>query len=165
MGEIEHCIDEEIPFEIPETWQWIRAESILSISSGDGLTTREMDGGKYPVYGGNGVAGHHSKYNIDKVSLVIGRVGYYCGSTHITEQYAWVTDNAFVATFNESALYIMWLKLVLDYADLRKRSSSTAQPVISGKTVYPLLIPIPPLEEQKRIVSKVNELFQICSTI
>ena len=124
-----------------------------------------MDGGKYPVYGGNGIAGYHSKYNVDKETLVIGRVGYYCGSTHITESYAWVTDNAFITTFYENAIYMLWLKLVLDNADLRKRSSSTAQPVISGKTIYPLLIPIPPLEEQKRIVSKVNELFQICSTI
>ncbi|MCI6163842.1 MAG: hypothetical protein MR675_01425 [Lachnospira sp.] len=51
MNGIEHCIDDEIPFEIPESWCWCRAASILSITSGDGLTTREMDNGKYPVYG------------------------------------------------------------------------------------------------------------------
>ena len=165
MDGIERCIDDEIPFEIPYNWQWCRVESILSISSGTGLTTREMDGGKYPVYGGNGITGHHSQYNVDKKTLVIGRVGFYCGSTHITEQFAWVTDNAFITTFNTSELYILWIKLILDYADLRKKSSSTAQPVISGKTVYPLLLPVPPLEEQKRIVSKVYELFQMCAKI
>lgn len=133
---------------------------MLTIASGDGLTTREMDGGAYPVYGGNGIAGYHSRYNINKKTLVIGRVGFYCGSTHITENKAWVTDNAFITNFEETCLDIHWLQLVLNNADLRKRSSSTAQPVISGKTVYPLLIPIPPLDEQHRIVEHYYKLIE-----
>ena len=157
---IERCIDDEIPFEIPDNWCWCRALSVLTITSGDGLTTREMDGGVYPVYGGNGITGYHSKYNISKKTLVIGRVGFYCGSTHITEDKAWVTDNAFITNFEETYLDIYWLQLVLNNADLRKRSSSTAQPVISGKTVYPLLIPIPPLNEQHRSVEHYYKLVQ-----
>ena len=158
MNGIERCIDDEIPFEIPENWCWCRAASLLSISSGDGLTAREMDNGQYPVYGGNGITGWHSKINVNKPTLVIGRVGFYCGSTHISEDCAWVTDNAFITTFDEKNINIHWLKLMLDSADLRKKSSSTAQPVISGKTVYPILIPLPPLAEQHRIVAAYNSL-------
>lgn len=90
--------------------------------------------------------------------MVIGRVGFYCGSTHITENFAWVTDNAFITSFDEGNISIHWLKLMLDSTDLRKKSSSTAQPVISGKTIYPLLIPLPPLAEQYRIVVAYNSL-------
>ena len=158
LNGIERCIDDEIPFEIPNNWCWCRASSLLTISSGDNLTSQEMDNGMYPVFGGNGITGHHSKYNVTMPTLVIGRVGFYCGSTHITPSLAWVTDNAFITTFDRNNIDIHWLKLFLDSAELRKRSSSTAQPVISGKTVYPLLVPLPPLEEQHRIVSAYNSL-------
>ena len=158
LNGIERCIDDEIPFEVPESWTWCRATSLLTISSGDGLTSQEMDNGMYPVFGGNGITGYHSKYNVTEPTLVVGRVGFYCGSTHITPSLAWVTDNAFITMFDRKNIDIYWLKLFLDSAELRKRSSSTAQPVISGKTVYPLLIPLPPLEEQHRIVSAYNSL-------
>ena len=161
LNGIEHCIDEQLPFELPSNWCWSRAQSVLSISSGDGLTTREMDGGQYPVYGGNGITGYHSKYNVEEPTLVIGRVGFYCGSTHITEKYAWITDNAFITSFNNNLLEIKWLKLFLDASELRRKSSSTAQPVISGKTVYPLLIPIPPLREQLRIIEQYERIVKL----
>ena len=151
--------EDEKPFDIPENWKWVRLGSIISISSGDGLTSKEMDeDGIYPVYGGNGINGHHNSYNISKRTLVIGRVGFYCGSTHITENKAWVTDNAFITAFDEDRIDMKWLKFYIDYLNPRKKASSTAQPVISGKLIYPMLVPLPPLAEQKRIVAKIEEL-------
>ena len=151
--------EDEKPFDIPENWKWVRLGSIISISSGDGLTSKEMDeDGIYPVYGGNGINGHHNSYNISKRTLVIGRVGFYCGSTHITENKAWVTDNAFITAFDEDRIDMKWLKFYIDYLNPRKKASSTAQPVISGKLIYPMLVPLPPLAEQKRIVAKMEEL-------
>ena len=161
MNGIERCIDDEIPFEIPENWCWCRTSSFLTISSGDCLTSQKMDNGVYPVFGGNGITGYHSKYNVTEPTLVIGRVGFYCGGTHITPNFAWVTDNAFITTFDRNNIDILWLKLLLDSSELRKRSSSTAQPVISGKTVYPLLVPLPPIAEQRRIVSAYNSLLPL----
>ena len=155
----ERCIDEELPFEIPETWAWVRIGTILSVSSGDSLTVAQMNSaGSIPVYGGNGIAGTHDKWNVCHRTLVIGRVGYYCGATHITEPFAWVTDNAFITHFDEELLQMKWLKFLIDYLEPRKRASSTAQPVISGKLLYPMLVPIPPLNEQHRIVQRIEEL-------
>ena len=151
--------ENEKPFDIPESWIWVRLGSIISISSGDGLTSKEMvESGIYPVYGGNGINGYHNSYNVSKKTLVIGRVGFYCGSTHITENKAWVTDNAFITTFDEDRIDMKWLKFYISYLDPRKKASSTAQPVISGKLIYPMLVPLPPLAEQKRIVAKIEEL-------
>ena len=138
--------DDEKPFDIPESWFWVRLGSIISISSGDGLTSKEMDeSGTYPVYGGNGINGHHNSYNVSKRTLVIGRVGFYCGSTHITENKAWVTDNAFITTFDEDRIDIKWLKFYIEYLNPRKKDSSTAKPVISGKLIYHMLVSIPPV--------------------
>ena len=159
---VEHCIDEELPFEIPESWAWVRLGTILSVSSGDSLTGAQMNSaGSIPVYGGNGIAGTHDKWNVCHRTLVIGRVGYYCGATHITESFAWVTDNAFITHFNEELLQMKWLKFLIDYLEPRKRASSTAQPVISGKLLYPMLVPLPPLAEQHRIVHRVDELLPL----
>ena len=156
---VERCIDEELPFEIPETWAWVRIGTILSVSSGDSLTVAQMNSaGSIPVYGGNGIAGTHDKWNVCHRTLVIGRVGYYCGATHITEPFAWVTDNAFITHFDEELLQMKWLKFLIDYLEPRKRASSTAQPVISGNLLYPMLVPIPPLNEQHRIVQRIEEL-------
>lgn len=159
---VEHCIDEELPFEIPESWAWVRLGTILSVSSGDSLTGAQMNSaGSIPVYGGNGIAGTHDKWNVCHRTLVIGRVGYYCGATHITESFAWVTDNAFITHFNEELLQMKWLKFLIDYLEPRKRASSTAQPVISGKLLYPMLVPLPPLAEQHRIVQRIEELLPL----
>ena len=159
---VEHCIDDELPFEIPESWAWVRLGTILSVSSGDSLTGAQMNSaGSIPVYGGNGIAGTHDKWNVCHRTLVIGRVGYYCGATHITESFAWVTDNAFITHFNAELLQMKWLKFLIDYLEPRKRASSTAQPVISGKLLYPMLVPLPPLAEQHRIVQRIEELFPL----
>ena len=158
--------DDEKPFEIPKSWKWVRLGEVLSISSGDGLTLKEMDKtGIYPVYGGNGITGYHNSFNINKKTLIIGRVGFYCGSTHITHGKAWITDNAFITTFNENKIEIMWLKFFIDYLNPKKKASSTAQPVISGKLIYPMLMPLPPLAEQKRIVAKIEELLPLCDKL
>ena len=158
--------EDEQPFEIPKSWKWVRLGEVLSISSGDGLTLKEMDKtGIYPVYGGNGITGYHNSFNINKKTLIIGRVGFYCGSTHITHGKAWITDNAFITTFNENKIEIMWLKFFIDYLNPKKKASSTAQPVISGKLIYPMLMPLPPLAEQKRIVTKIEELLPLCDKL
>ncbi len=158
--------DDEIPFAIPSTWKWVRLGEIIKISSGDGLTSYQMDDkGNIPVYGGNGITGYHTKANIYKQTIVIGRVGYYCGSVHLTEKLAWVTDNAFIVTYSEDNIFREFLMLLLKYANLNKSDNATAQPVISGKKVYPILVPLPPLAEQKRIVTKVNELMQYCEKL
>lgn len=49
--------------------------------------------------------------------------------------------------------------------NLGQNNNATAQPVVSGKKIYPMLFPLPPLDEQKRIVAKIDELMPIISTI
>ena len=111
--------EEEKPFELPEGWVWCRLNDIMNISSGDGLTSKQMavDGG-IPVFGGNGITGYHDQYNVSQPTLVIGRVGFYCGSVHITPENAWVTDNAFITTFSHLNIDIKFLFLLLKATDL-----------------------------------------------
>ncbi|WP_288461534.1 restriction endonuclease subunit S [uncultured Chryseobacterium sp.] len=141
-------------------WQTKKLGEILKISSGTGLTkSKRNDGGKYLVYGGNGVTGKHDEYLFDDEKLIIGRVGVHCGNAYITRPKSWVTDNAFVVTFNEDEINKKFLLNLIRILNLNKYSVSTAQPVISQRTIYPIEIALPPLETQHAIVSKIEELF------
>lgn len=158
--------DEEKQFELPGGWVWTRLGSIIQISSGDGLTSGKMNSdGNIPVFGGNGITGYHDAYNVFNETLVIGRVGFYCGSVHITPLKAWVTDNAFITKFSEKNLSIRYLYWLLKASNLNENDSATAQPVISGRKVYPIVVAIPPLAEQHRIVAKVDELMALCDQL
>ena len=144
--------------DLPKGWAFTNLESIISISSGKGLPKTKMVDGDIPVYGGNGVTGMHNAPNVIEPTIVIGRVGFYCGSVHLTPQDAWVTDNAFITRFNSQCLDKMFLYRLLTATNLRGDDSSTAQPVISGRKVYPIEILLPPLAEQKVIADKLDSL-------
>ena len=153
-------IEADIPFEIPESWCWCRLGLILSIKSGDLIRVTENQVGEYPIYGGNGVNGYYSKYNVEANTIIIGRVGFYCGSIHITKERAWVTDNAFITSFDSNLIQGNFLFYLLQRLDLKNKSNSTAQPVVSGRGIYPIFVPLPPLAEQERIVSATEKAFE-----
>ena len=153
---------DEIPYDLPQGWQWVRLGDIIKISSGNFLPVEKMNqNGKVPVYGGNGINGYHDEYLIDKPTLIIGRVGFYCGCVHLSKGKAWVTDNAFITQFSENNIDIKFLQWLLIFSDLGKNDNATAQPVVSGKKIYPLVVPLPPLAEQKRIIEKLEEILPL----
>lgn len=155
----------ELPFDIPDSWKWVRLGDIISIESGKGLTSSQMQKGAVPVYGGNGITGYHNESLLHKETVVIGRVGFYCGSIHVTEKESWVTDNAFITTYPEKSIDRQFLVYILRHMNLGQNNNATAQPVVSGKKIYPLPFPIPPLAEQKRIVAKLEELLPLCERL
>ncbi len=157
---------DEKSFELPSNWEWVRLQQIISVSSGDGLVSTNMkpEGG-IPVYGGNGITGYHDEKNVDTETLVIGRVGYYCGSIHLTPAQAWITDNALRVSFSEENIYKEFLYWLLKGTNLKEQENATAQPVISGRKIYPIVIAIPPLAEQHRIVAKVDQLMALCDQL
>ena len=157
--------EEEVPFEIPESWKLVRLGDIISIKSGNGLTSTQMIDGPIPVYGGNGITGYHNESFLHEKTIVIGRVGFYCGSVHITEPEAWVTDNAFITTYPQKSIDRAYLVYILRHMNLGRNNNATAQPVVSGKKIYPLPFPLPPLAEQRRIVAKLDKLLPLCEKL
>ena len=134
--------------------------TIIRVSSGQGLTAKQMvSSGGIPVFGGNGITGYHDQANTVEPTLLIGRVGYYCGSVHLTPPIAWVTDNALVVRHDPKIVQKNYLFFALQAIDLRQNDSSTAQPVISGQKIYGLLVVLPHFDEQTEIVRRVETLF------
>ncbi|ENV4249023.1 restriction endonuclease subunit S [Vibrio parahaemolyticus] len=166
LKEVKAISENEFPYKLPINWSFVRLEEIIQISSGKNLTAKKMDtSGKIPVYGGNGVTGIHSESNVSEKTIVIGRVGFYCGSVHLTPACAWVTDNAFITKYSRANLdedFLVWL---LKATNLGENDSATAQPVISGKKVYPIVVALPPKEEQRLIAAKIDELLALCDQL
>lgn len=161
LPKISSVNEEDKEFTTPSNWVWCQLGDVIKISSGDGLTSKQMHGGTIPVYGGNGITGYHDEFNVSAPTVVIGRVGFYCGSVHLTEKYAWITDNAFKTYYSDSVFDTNYLVHFLRYLNLGRHHNATAQPVVSGKKIYPIAISIPPLAEQRRIVAKIEELMPL----
>lgn len=149
--------EDEIPFDIPDNWVWVRLGDLLSVSSGKNLTKNDMvENGQYPVYGGNGINGFYNHYLVEQNTLVIGRVGFYCGSTHKVTSKSWVTDNALIVSFFSSSLNLDFFLHILNFLNLKQTSVATAQPVIAGNRLYNILCPLPTIAEQHRIVEALE---------
>ena len=154
--------EEEKPFDLPYSWIFCRLSSLISVSSGDAINKNEIaETNKYPVYGGNGIIGYCNDFNVAKETIIIGRVGAKCGNIHITNGDSWITDNALIAKYNKYCIDIKWLCYALESLNLRVVANQTAQPVISGKTIYPKIVALPPLAEQRRIVEKLESLLPL----
>ncbi|MCX6875253.1 MAG: restriction endonuclease subunit S [Verrucomicrobia bacterium] len=141
----------ELP-QLPSGWCWVTFDSILSVSSGIQLKANGMaPNGTIPVFGGNGITGHHDRSNVPPNTIVIGRVGYYCGSIHETPGAAWVTDNALIVSYSRNTIDQRFMFWLLKSSDLGNLSNSSAQPVVSGGKIYAAVVPIPPLLEQREL--------------
>lgn len=86
--------------------------------------------GFYPVYGANGIIGYSSEYNSDENTIIIGRVGSYCGSVHFSDKKCWVTDNAISArsmNLKESIFWFYYLKSL----NLNSMRVGSGQPLLN----------------------------------
>ena len=148
-----------------EPWPSLEMGDLLSVSSGLGLTSKQMRGGSFSVYGGNGIAGSHDKYFLHNPTLIIGRVGAKCGVTHITHPKSWVTDNALIVQPLIDSFNKRFFKRLLEAKDLNSLGSYTGQPVISGTKIYPVVLEIPCIAEQVEIVRILDSNLQVCDTM
>lgn len=144
-----------------EGWEKQRLEDCFKLKSGDNMTTKMMgEDGKYPVFGGNGIAGLHNKFNLSGSNVIIGRVGALCGNVrHITEK-IWLTDNAFKIVDFKYEFDHLFLTYLLNFKNLREHARQSAQPVISNSSLKDVILEFPKsLPEQQRIVAILDEAF------
>jgi len=143
--------------EIDPSWEMVELGEVIKLSSGKGLTSAQIIKGEYPVYGGNGINGYHNDYFLENPTVVIGRVGAYCGSIHITKAKSWVTDNGLYLTDLSSSLNIRYLAQILSQLNLNQYAKVGGQPSISQKTVTELKIPIPFRDIQDQIAMNLDK--------
>ena len=94
---------------LPEGWGETTLKHVITIKTGYPINVRNCMQGHYPIYGGNGITGYTVDYNIKEPTIVIGRVGFYCGSVYLVKEKAWVSDNAFTITIHKDIFYKKYL--------------------------------------------------------
>jgi type I restriction enzyme M protein len=142
--------------DIDPAWEMVELGDIIKLTSGRFLSNQNMILGEYPVYGGNGVNGYHNEYFLEEPTIVIGRVGAYCGSTLITQPKAWVTDNGLYVKEYLRDVEIDFLAQMLRQLNINKYAKVGGQPSISQSTVLELKVPYPDLPMQKKLVDKLK---------
>lgn len=146
---------------IDPAWENVKLGEIIKLASGKFLPAFARIDGEFNVYGGNGVTGTHNEYFIENPTIVIGRVGEYCGASYITSPKSWVTDNALMVTDFLTEINMDYLMIMLNQLDLHQYAKVGGQPSISQGTVYERFIPLPKLEIQNTMVNEIKEEISI----
>ena len=141
--------------EIPSHWEEKRLKYFVTIKSGDAIRNQQLsDEGEYPVYGGGQCIGYSDRYNSTAEDLLIGRVGAKCGCVTFPGIKSWATDNALILSTNFNRRLLSYILIA---CDLNRLNTSNAQPLITSTKVKNTGIPIPPLAEQEKIVSYLED--------
>ena len=184
------CIDDEIPFEIPDNWAWVRLDSVCKyIQRGKSPKYSEIK--KFPVVAQK--CNQWSGFSLEKAKFIdpktvdsyneerilqnkdimwnstglgtLGRVGLYDESVN---KYGWAVADSHVTIIRPFAEYILqefiYLFLASPTVQLvieSKAGGSTKQKELNLSTIKNYLIPLAPYNEQKKIIEKVHNLNKV----
>ena len=161
---VERCIDDELPFEIPENWCWCKIGTIFTLQAGKNIQAAEIHenpfADSYPCYGGNGIRGYVASSNRTGDYPIIGRQGALCGNINRATGEFYATEHA-VCVETYSQISVAWACLFLTALNLNQYATATAQPGLAVANINEVYIPLPPLAEQYRIVQRIEELLPL----
>ncbi len=140
---------------IPKDWEILHFSKVLKLSSGKSrpanISEKPYSEMKFPVYGGNGILGYTNQYLTNIDSIVIGRVGEYCGSVYKSPKFSWITDNAIYAQEICLEVNLDFLTFFLIYLNLNQFKRESGQPLVTQEIIYSKMFVKPPLSEQQNI--------------
>ena len=152
--------------ELKKDWEIKKLGDVCEIYQPQTISTKQLiENGKYSVYGANGIIGNYDKYNHEESEVLLTCRGATCGSVNISEPFSWINGNAMVIHPKSTDISKQFLTFILCSLDYSHIITGAAQPQITRQTLSPTLIPVPPLEEQKRIVKILDEKFAQLETI
>ena len=171
--------EEEIPFEIPESWEWVRLITLSKLIH-YGYTASAAPKGNSRLLRITDIQDDKvnwttvpfctikksdlEKYELHNRDILIARTGGTIGKTYIVRE---LNDVAVFASYLIRAIpldniYEEYLKLFMAspcyWSQLTNAASGTGQPNVNGQSLSNLIVPLPPLAEQQRIVAKIEEL-------
>ena len=160
------CIDDEIPFEIPQGWELARFGSVMYNRDSERIPLSVAKRSKltkiYDYYGASGVIDKVDKYLFNKDLLLIGEDGNNLINrskpiAYIATGKYWVNNHAHVLDCIDS-IFMQYICLYINSISLVDYVTGTAQPKMNQEKMNSILLPLPPHNEQKRILQKVDKI-------
>ena len=139
-------------------WKEIELGRIVNFYNGK---KRPYIKGNIPVFGGNGILDYCNSFNSQGESIIIGRVGEYCGNVNYYSGFCWISDNAILVKIKEELkeeLNVKYLYYYLISAKLREFQVGSSQPLITQEILKNIIILLPPLPEQKAIAEVLSSI-------
>lgn len=131
--------------------EWLPTTLGRVLSFANGKTSPERDdGGRFTVFGSNGAIGRSVHHNAPANTIVIGRVGSYCGSVHYSPEPCWVTDNAIRAEALPGTHPYFAFSL-LRMLDLNRWRAGSGQPLLNQTILSFIEVRMPPSEVQASV--------------
>ena len=162
------CIDDEIPFEIPDSWVWVRFGTIMINRDREriplSVAQRQFLSKRYDYYGASGVIDKVDRYLFDKELLLIGEDGANLLNrstpiAFIAKGKYWVNNHAHVLDVYDGVM-LKYIALYINSISLVPYVTGTAQPKMNQEKMNSILIALPPQKEQQRIVAQIEKLFE-----
>ena len=117
-----------------------------------GRNKSRQENGIYPVYGSTGLIGRTNEYSVDGDCILIARVGANAGLVNFVTGKFDVSDNTLVFSLNSRSM-LKFIFYLLVNMNLNRFVKGGGQPLLTASQLAKIKIPIPPLSEQRRIVS------------
>ena len=163
-----------MPFEIPESWAWTTIGELLINRDSERIplssAVREKQINKiYPYYGAAGVIDYVDKYLFSERLLLIGEDGANLltrskDNAFFAEGQYWVNNHAHVLDCTEKVI-LDFVAFVINASALDEYVTGSAQPKLSQDNLNKIRIPLPPLDEQGRIIKAKEQWFTLIDEI
>ena len=159
------CIDDEIPFEIPAGWAWCKIKHICTMQAGKNISSSKIfaeysDSHPYRCVGGNGHRGYTDSYNTSGHYSIVGRQGALCGCLNIEKGDFYATEHAVVVDTYD-IVPTTFIYYFLTALNLNQYATATAQPGLAVSNIIEVMFPLPPIQEQQRIVEQIELIMPI----
>lgn len=138
---------------------------IAKFTSGKGIRVSDLpkspsDAHPIPVFGGNGISGYTDTVmaGTSEPTVVIGRVGQFCGVTSMTAGPCWITDNALYPAKISEDIHPAFLSVCLRASNLNRSKLGEYLPLITQEVVHRIEVPIPPKTDQSAAVTAFEQI-------
>ena len=164
---------DEIRFKIPDSWKWLRFGDVTFNRDGERIPVSKEERSTlekiYDYYGASGIIDKIDNYLFDKPLLLIGEDGANLINrstpiAFIAKGKYWVNNHAHVLD-GISVDFLRYLEIFINATDLTPYVTGTAQPKMNQTKMNSIPLALPPLEEQRRIVAKVDQLMALCDDL
>lgn len=132
-------------------FQSLSGKELFLFSSGKFLPSSKRLTSGISVYGGNGKVWYTDSYLINHPTIIIGRVGAYCGNISLVTEPVWITDNAiYIKKFKKPCFDLKFLYYLMYFLNFNQYADYFGQPKITQDPLNNIYYIIPPLEKQKQ---------------